>query len=684
MGKLINAYSWSETSLGAIDEWPENLCTAVSLILEARIPMYIAWGEHFIQFYNDAYLPILGDKSDSALGLPTYQTWAEIWDVIGPMFNSVIHEGQSHGYSGFNLFLQRRNFIEETFFDFSHSPIRNEDGSVGGLFLSCLETTERVLHERRMEMLANAMPVNYDRDFSADFLKESHKQLSANPKDLPYSLFIEHDTESDQFRCLSSFGLSNPSGSKGFLTPEGVNIIRNLSSEGKYENQILFKPGVQYDLSPWDENPYVTYVISSSYEDYKTRNIVMLGLSSRATLSDLYRQFLRLCGKYLQNQYDHYQMRKREEERLAAIKELSVKKDEFISVASHELKTPLTSAKAFLQIASRTATQEGNGKFIDGALKQLDRLQALTADLLDVSKINAGRLEYKMSDFDFAVLLLEAVTNFQSTVLSHTIEIAENVSCMVHGDYQRLEQVVNNLLSNAVKYSPKANRIVVRSSFINGQLVISVRDFGVGIPNDKVNRLFERFYRIKETAMHFQGMGLGLFIVSEILSRHGGRFWLESQPQQGSTFYFMLPVKNIESAEEVKNEADYYSDKHVTIVVDRQNQWLYVDWKGFQDNQTVKAGCLKMLEMLKAAAFSKVLNDNRNVLGTWSDAVEWVANEWFPMMEAAGLKCFAWIYSQSTFSQLSADKSVDVLKGSITTRFFNDTDEGSKWLHECP
>ncbi|HEX8378573.1 MAG TPA: hypothetical protein VF602_12210, partial [Pedobacter sp.] len=169
MGKLINAYSWSETSLGAIDEWPENLCTAVSLILEARIPMYIAWGEHFIQFYNDAYLPILGDKSDSALGLPTYQTWAEIWDVIGPMFNSVIHEGQSHGYSGFNLFLQRRNFIEETFFDFSHSPIRNEDGSVGGLFLSCLETTERVLHERRMEMLANAMPVNYDRDFSADF-----------------------------------------------------------------------------------------------------------------------------------------------------------------------------------------------------------------------------------------------------------------------------------------------------------------------------------------------------------------------------------------------------------------------------------------------------------------------------------------------------------------------------------
>lgn len=683
---MINGYPWSESALGKIEDWPASLCTAVSIMLEARIPMYIAWGDNFIQFFNDAYIPILGEKKiEDAIGRSTYETWSEIWPVIGPMFESVLHKGENHGFPAFNFFLERRGFKEETFFDFSYSSIRNADGSVGGVFITCLETTERVLHERRMEMLANTIPVNYDRELSADFLKESHSQLSATPRDLPYSLFIEYDTQLDSFRCLSSFGMSNPeTANKSFLSPEGVEIIRNQLIEGLIDNKILFKEGVQYDLKPWEETPSQTYIVPCQYNHYKTRNIVLLGLSSRSAFNELYKQFFRLCARYLQHQYEHFQMRKQEEEQLRAIKELSVKKDEFISVASHELKTPLTSAKAFLQIANRNILEDGNRKFITGALKQLDRLQALTADLLDVSKINAGRLEYKMSQFDFAVLLDDAVSNFQSTITTHTIEIAEKVSSVMEGDYHRLEQVINNLLSNAVKYSPQADRIIVRSTFINQQLVVSVRDFGVGIATDKIHRLFERFYRIEETAMHFQGMGLGLFIVSEILGRHKGRFWIESRPEEGSTFYFMLPVKDSHpKVSEIIDEDDYYSDSHISITVDNANRWLYVDWKGFQDNQTVRQGGLKMLSVLQRTGFSKVLNDNRNVLGTWSDAAEWVGEDWFPMMEASGLKCFAWIYSHSTFSQLSADKSIDVLKGAVISRFFNEESKARQWLTLC-
>jgi hypothetical protein len=169
--------------------------------------------------------------------------------------------------------------------------------------------------------------------------------------------------------------------------------------------------------------------------------------------------------------------------------------------------------------------------------------------------------------------------------------------------------------------------------------------------------------------------------VSEILSRHKGRFWIESVQDQGSTFYFMLPLQSSKSVSiEVQDGDAFYSDKHISMNADRENRWLYVDWKGFQDNRTVKSGCLKMLDLLKKTGYTKVLNDNRNVLGTWSDAAEWVGKDWFPMMEAAGLKHFAWIYSKSTFSQLSADKSVDSLRAGVTTRLFNDEAEAKEWL----
>ncbi len=682
MARLINAYPWHNSSLGTIEVWPPELHNAVSTMLESRIPMYVAWGEEFIQFYNDAYVPILGAKGDDEIGKSTRETWPEIWPVIGPMFRKVLREGESFGFPGFNLFLERGSYTEETYFDFSYSPIRKIDRTIGGVFLSCLETTDRVLHERRMEMLANTLPVAFDSTAAGDFLKESHLQLSHNPKDLPYSLFIEYNIEKEAFSCLSKFGLSNSDPQiKGFLSAEGVHIIRNLSEEGVFESQKILKNGVQFDLKPWQEDPTFCYIIPYSYNHFKCRNYVLLGLSSRTSCNELYIQFFRLCGRYLQHQYEHWQMRKQEEKQLQAIQELSTKKDEFISVASHELKTPLTSAKAFLQIVARsTASMPQIEKFVSGALKQLDRLQKLTTDLLDISKINAGKLDYKITELNFADLLQEAVSNFQSTVTTHQIEVEQNQDAVIEGDSQRLEQVLNNLLSNAVKYSPQATKVVVSSSLIQNYLVVAVRDFGVGIPQDRIHLLFERFYRIEETAMHFQGMGLGLFIVSEILNRHKGRFWIESEQGKGSTFYFMLPVKGLQTVTQEVDAEDHYSNLHISISINKEKKFLYVNWLGFQNNESVRQGCLKMLDMLKKTGLTKVLNDNRSVLGTWSDAAEWVGKEWFPMMEAAGLKHFAWIYSNSTFSQLSAHKSVDILQGKVVTRLFNDGNEGEDWL----
>lgn len=153
MGKLIRSVDWSRTPIGAVDGWPQSLRTAISIMLNAQFPMYIAWGEEFIQFYNDGYRPILGStKHPAAMGLSTKVTFAEIWDIIGPMFEGVM-EGKAVGFTDFLLPLDRHGFTEECYFIFSYSPIKQENGLTGGVLVTVTETTERLLGERRLKTL---------------------------------------------------------------------------------------------------------------------------------------------------------------------------------------------------------------------------------------------------------------------------------------------------------------------------------------------------------------------------------------------------------------------------------------------------------------------------------------------------------------------------------------------------
>ena len=218
------------------------------------------------------------------------------------------------------------------------------------------------------------------------------------------------------------------------------------------------------------------------------------------------------------------------------------KKDEFISIASHELKTPLTTIKAFFQIAVKEMDPGFKSyNLIDKASRQVNRMERLIGDLLDVSKINAGKMQYDEEDFDFQQVLKDAVDNVQEIFPAHKIVIENTVPAVLHGDRHRIEQVIVNLLINAVKYSPRADKVLIRAELSEGRLVVTIEDFGIGIDETHIGGLFDRFYRV-DGSHNYQGLGLGLFISSEIIKRHGGSISVKSEPGKGSAFTFQLPV----------------------------------------------------------------------------------------------------------------------------------------------
>jgi signal transduction histidine kinase len=231
-----------------------------------------------------------------------------------------------------------------------------------------------------------------------------------------------------------------------------------------------------------------------------------------------------------------------------AIEELMEKKDEFMNVASHELKTPITTLKAYLQVLQKmmpSTAQSSAGDFINKANKQIKKLTDLVDDLLDVNKIQAGKMIYQFSDIDLATFIAEIVEQTQMTTSTHRIVLQNNSKVVISGERNRLEQVISNFLSNAVKYSPNAAEVVVNSELMNGEVKVSVRDYGIGIPADEQEYVFDRFYRVNESSRKFNGLGLGLFISAEIIKKHGGEIGVESN-SSGSEFYFTLPLVKVQ------------------------------------------------------------------------------------------------------------------------------------------
>ena len=219
-------------------------------------------------------------------------------------------------------------------------------------------------------------------------------------------------------------------------------------------------------------------------------------------------------------------------------------KDDFVSVASHELKTPITSLKGIvhiLQLSFGTKMKGEVGKLLSTMDIQLNKLTKIIGDLLVVNAMPGKKLSLSTERFNFKSLVKETVQNVKNISPLHFLSIKENESVYYKGDRFRLEQVITNLLTNAVKYSPQSNQVVINSIVQDERILFSVQDFGIGIAKENVDRIFDKFYRAK-TDFALGGIGLGLFISSEIVKAHAGSVWVESELGRGSTFYFSLPL----------------------------------------------------------------------------------------------------------------------------------------------
>ncbi|ETZ19388.1 MULTISPECIES: hybrid sensor histidine kinase/response regulator [Pedobacter] len=313
---------------------------------------------------------------------------------------------------------------------------------------------------------------------------------------------------------------------------DGFEVAEAISGYSKAkETAIIFLSAVNKELK------FITRGYSSGGLDYITKPVDMdILLLKVKTFYRIYEQSRKLI-EIQKALLDEIEYRKQAER----------KKDEFISIASHELKTPLTSVKGYMQLLGRSV-EKGDiptvKKHLEKAQIQLEKLHELIADLLDISKIESGKLKFNKKDFAIDDLLDSVIDIIRQANPEFNIIRKGKVGIEVYADEMRIEQVIINFLTNAIKYSPGTNEIHIHVDVIADKVYVGVRDFGIGIAPDQQKSVFDKFYRVEETSIHFQGLGIGLFISAEIIKRHGGEVGVKSTLGEGSEFYFILPVNS--------------------------------------------------------------------------------------------------------------------------------------------
>lgn len=224
-----------------------------------------------------------------------------------------------------------------------------------------------------------------------------------------------------------------------------------------------------------------------------------------------------------------------------------IRKNDFIAMASHELKTPLTSLKAYIQLLE-TKLSDANDPFVKTALSksinQVNKMTALVHSFLDLSRLEPGKLQLKKSAFDINKMIEECIHDSRMIAGTHALIFKPGEPCDVNADKEKIAQVVNNLISNAIKYSPKGSTVTITSRIVDENCVeVSVADEGIGIKPKDQEKIFQRFFRVDDDEKkHISGFGIGLYLSSEIIHRHKGKIWVKSAPDKGSVFTFSLPL----------------------------------------------------------------------------------------------------------------------------------------------
>jgi signal transduction histidine kinase len=550
LGQMILDHDWSKTPLGPIDGWPSSLRTAVSLMLSSRQPMWIGWGAEATFLYNDAYIDVLSlAKHPWALGRPAAEVWSEIWHICGPLADIVFVEGDATMADDVRLFMNRGDFLEETYYSFSYSPIRDESGNVAGLFCPNLNVTATHLNARRLrslsEMSARALT---ERSVQAACLR-AIDTLAGNPSDLPFVLIYLTDTDG----AAKASAMSHPRladagdvcvGEDG--APAGFPVAQVIADGVARRVRLTDSPLLPMGLA--DQRLGEALVLPLLSGKGHAIGALVAGVSSAQRLDASYRSYFDLVAAHVTSAIQNAQTAEDERIRLERMAELDQAKTQFFSNVSHEFRTPLTLMLGPIEEAlDDTVVPLAPGQRERVLLMQRNalRLQKLVNTLLEFSRVQAGRAHADFVPSDLSVVTAELAGSFRSTVEAAGVELV--VDCpplaeLVYIDPSMWEKIILNLLSNAFKFTFEGH-IAVTTRIEGDSAIVSVSDTGSGIAADELPRLFERFHRIAggRSRTH-EGSGIGLALVHDLVALHGGRIEVASQLGQGTTFQVVIPL----------------------------------------------------------------------------------------------------------------------------------------------
>jgi len=447
----------------------------------------------FIQDVNDAYLQLVGRKRSELEGLTIWQAIPEAAESYAPVMKNVIDTGKEFIAKEHEVMLVRNGVPENTYLDFVYEPMRT-DGAVTAILVLVIDVTDKVIARRSIEDVEERIRLAVEAAETGTF------DLDLAKKEM---------LTSDRFNAI--FGFDRQASWEMFASvihPDD-RATRMAAHEAAYKTGKLF-----YEARVMHNDASVHWIRVQGKVYFKNE------------------QPVRILGTLLD---------------ITEFKRLQQQKDDFISIASHELKTPITSLKASLQLLERLKhdpTSELVPKLIDQSSRSMHKISALVEDLLNVSRASKTELHLKKSNFNISHMLSTCCNHVRIAGKHELIVQSDDEGLQVFADEHGIDQVIVNLVNNAVKYAPESKNIYLTVAKEGSTARIAVKDNGPGISPEKVPHLFDRYYRAEASGFQNSGLGLGLYICAEIIKRHGGKIGVDTEPGKGSTFWFTLPLAN--------------------------------------------------------------------------------------------------------------------------------------------
>jgi signal transduction histidine kinase/CheY-like chemotaxis protein len=561
MGARIRAFDWAKTPLGPGETWSPALRATLGVMLANRFPLLLWWGPDYISIYNDAYVPILGKKHPNALGLPVRECWSEIWGILKPLIDTPYNGGPSTWIEDFELHIQRLGIPEETHFTVAYSPVPDDTTSrgIGGVLATVHEITQKVVAERRVEVLRD-LGVQAVESSAEETCRAAAEILSRHGKDVPFALLYLVDADGRQARLAAAAGVE-----PGQDVSPLVARLDPIEPEKAWPLAAVFRRrqtvtvtnlGARFEVvppGPWADPPHSAVVVPiRSNKANEVAGLIVAGVSAHLTLDELYRDFYELMASQIGTAIAKARAWEDERKRTQALAEIDRAKTAFFSNVSHEFRTPLTLMLGPLEDLKQEFGRPQSPLSIP-QYQQLDlvhrngmRLLKLTNTLLDFARIEAGRMQAAYEPIDLAAFTAELASVFRSAVEKAGLKLTVNCSPLrepAFVDREMWEKIVLNLVSNAFKFTFEGTiSVEIRPTSDGAAAELVVRDTGTGIPAAELPRLFERFHRIEGArGRTFEGSGIGLALVQELVKLHGGAIDVASELGRGSRFTVRLP-----------------------------------------------------------------------------------------------------------------------------------------------